>query len=87
MLSSQAYAAGLRYRPKTRETQRVYELILSFITNCLGSQPQDVLCGAADEVLDILKEEKSKVGVAFRVLGTWFYPFSDVLDQGKANGN
>lgn len=61
ILSSQTYAAGLRYRPKTRETQRVYELILSFITAQLGSQPQDVLCGAADEVLDILKDEKTKV--------------------------
>lgn len=61
ILSSQTLVAGLRYRPKTRETQRVYELLLSFITGSLGSQPQDILCGAADEVLDILKDDKLKV--------------------------
>ena len=61
VLSSNSAMAGLRYRPKTKDTQRVYELLLSFITGCLGSQPQDILCGAADEVLDILKEDKLKV--------------------------
>ena len=61
MLSSQTYAAGLRYRPKTRDTQQAYELLLNFITGCLGSQPKDILGGAADEVLDILKDENLKV--------------------------
>lgn len=51
---------GLRYRPKTRETQRTYELLLNFITDNLGSQPHDILCGAADEVLDILKTDRLK---------------------------
>lgn len=60
ILSSQAFLAGVRYRPKTRETQQTYEMLLNFITGCLGSQPQDILCGAADEVLDILKDEKLK---------------------------
>eukprot|EP00047_Mylnosiga_fluctuans_P022270 m.116969 g.116969 ORF g.116969 m.116969 type:complete len:2124 (+) comp9197_c0_seq4:160-6531(+) len=60
VLASQSAMAGLKYKPKTRDTQRVYELLLSFITTCLGSQPQDILCGAADEVLDILKDENLK---------------------------
>lgn len=68
ILSSQTFASGLRYRPKTRESQRVYELLLSFITAQLGSQPQDVLCGAADEVLDILKDEKIKVMASITIL-------------------
>eukprot|EP00052_Salpingoeca_macrocollata_P008148 m.64806 g.64806 ORF g.64806 m.64806 type:complete len:2134 (+) comp16452_c0_seq1:64-6465(+) len=51
---------GLRYRPKTQETQRVYETLLSFISEQLGSQPQDILCGAADEVLGIIKDDAMK---------------------------
>jgi hypothetical protein len=54
---------GLRYRPKTRETQRTYELLLGFITDSLGSQPHDILCGAADEVLDTLKNDNLKAKV------------------------
>lgn len=51
---------GQRYRPKTRETQRTYELLLGFITDCIGSQPHDILCGAADEILDTLKNDHLK---------------------------
>ena len=49
-----------RYVPRTQETGQVYELILSFITQSIGSQPYDILCGAADEVLDTLKNENLK---------------------------
>eukprot|EP00051_Salpingoeca_urceolata_P033013 m.18457 g.18457 ORF g.18457 m.18457 type:complete len:2150 (-) comp5725_c0_seq1:68-6517(-) len=52
---------GVRYRPKTRDTQRMYEMVLSFITDCLGSQPRDILCGAADEVLIVLKDDQLKM--------------------------
>jgi hypothetical protein len=38
------------YRPKTKETQAAYELVLSFVRGYLGDQPQEVLRGAADEV-------------------------------------
>ena len=55
--------SGLRYRPKTKDTQRVYETLLSYILEQLGSQPQDVLCGAADEVLMILKDDDIKVSL------------------------
>eukprot|EP00053_Salpingoeca_punica_P020082 m.207381 g.207381 ORF g.207381 m.207381 type:complete len:2142 (+) comp17788_c0_seq1:161-6586(+) len=61
LFQSAAFAKlNLRYRPKTRETQRVYETILSYVTELLGSQPTDILCGAADEILEILKDEASK---------------------------
>lgn len=46
--------AGL-YRPKTKETREAYEALLSFIRGQFGDAPQDVLCGAADETLAILK--------------------------------
>mmetsp|Transcript_3040 Transcript_3040/g.9258 ORF Transcript_3040/g.9258 Transcript_3040/m.9258 type:complete len:2169 (-) Transcript_3040:2467-8973(-) len=51
---------GQRYRPKTQQTQRTYELLLRFITDNIGSQPHDILCGAADEVLDTLKNDHLK---------------------------
>jgi pre-mRNA-splicing helicase BRR2 len=38
------------YRPKTKETQAAYELVLSFVKGCIGDQPQEILRGAADEV-------------------------------------
>jgi len=48
------------YRPKTKETRAAYEQLLSFIKSCFGDQPQDVLRGAADEVLAILKNENMR---------------------------
>lgn len=52
--------AGVRYRPKTRETKSTYEVLLSFIQAAIGDQPRDILCGAADEVLVVLKDDKMK---------------------------
>ncbi|XP_032222645.2 U5 small nuclear ribonucleoprotein 200 kDa helicase-like isoform X1 [Nematostella vectensis] len=51
---------GVRYRPKTRETKSTYEVLLSFIQAAIGDQPRDILCGAADEVLASLKDDKMK---------------------------
>ena len=48
------------YRPKSQETKQTYEVILSFIQAALGDQPRDILCGAADEVLAVLKNDKLK---------------------------
>ncbi len=62
-LAVQAMPAGVRYRPKTRETQSAYELLLSWISGLLGSQPRDILCGAADEILETLKTDRFKVRV------------------------
>merc|ERR1719259_1143423 len=46
------------YRPKSESTRHAYEMILTFITNALGDQPRDVACGAADEILAVLKDDK-----------------------------
>jgi len=49
------------YRPRTQETRAAYEAILSFIREQFGDQPQDVLKGAADEILAVLKDDKKRV--------------------------
>lgn len=51
---------GILYRPKTQETRHTYEVLLSFLQEAIGDQPRDVLCGAADEVLAVLKNDKLK---------------------------
>ncbi|KAG8036648.1 hypothetical protein G9C98_003970 [Cotesia typhae] len=48
------------YRPKTQETRQTYEVLLSFIQEAIGDQPRDILCGAADEVLAVLKNDRLK---------------------------
>ena len=45
------------YRPKTKETRDAYEAMLSVIRGLFGDQPQDVLKGAAEEVLAVLKDD------------------------------
>jgi pre-mRNA-splicing helicase BRR2 len=52
--------SGIIYRPKTQETRQSYEVILSFIQECIGDHPRDVICGAADEILIILKNDRLK---------------------------
>ena len=49
---------GIVYKPRTKETRETYEVLLSFIQAALGDQPRDILCGAADEVIIVLKNEK-----------------------------
>lgn len=49
---------AINYRPRHSESKRAYEEILSLIQGNIGDQPQDILRGAADEVLAILKDEK-----------------------------
>ncbi|XP_038143230.1 U5 small nuclear ribonucleoprotein 200 kDa helicase-like [Cyprinodon tularosa] len=51
---------GIVYKPKTKETRETYEVLLSFIHAALGDQPRDILCGAADEVLAVLKNDKMR---------------------------
>eukprot|EP00899_Mesostigma_viride_P012040 jgi/Mesvir1/20837/Mv07930-RA.1 len=50
--------SDLFYAPRTRETRAAYELLLAIITQQFGDQPQDVLRGAADEVLAVLKDDR-----------------------------
>lgn len=51
---------GQIYRPKTQDTRQTYEVLLSFVQEALGDQPRDILCGAADEILLTLKNDKMK---------------------------
>jgi pre-mRNA-splicing helicase BRR2 len=60
ILSRSEDTAGY-YRPKTNETQRVYEMLLTFITENIGSQPRDVVASAADDVLQIMKNDSMQV--------------------------
>ncbi|KAF0895374.1 hypothetical protein E2562_012405 [Oryza meyeriana var. granulata] len=48
------------YKPQTKETRAAYEALLSVIQQQFGGQPLDVLGGAADEVLAVLKNDKIK---------------------------
>ena len=48
---------SINYRPKTRESRVAYENMLSFVQSFMGDQPQDILMGAAEEILSILKDD------------------------------
>ena len=50
------------YRPSTRATHQVYEQLLVVLQQQLGDQPDEVLRGAADEVLQVLKEDGVREG-------------------------
>ncbi len=49
---------SVNYRPQTSESRAAYEDILTRIQFHLGDQPQDVLRGAADEVIALLKDDR-----------------------------
>lgn len=61
------------YRPRTQETRAAYEAVLAFIREQFGDQPQDILKGAADEVLAVLKDDRK------RVSGTIYLPICSML--------
>ncbi|GFZ10593.1 U5 small nuclear ribonucleoprotein helicase [Actinidia rufa] len=49
------------YQPKTKETKcAAYEAMLSVIQQQLGGQPLNIVSGAADEILSVLKNETIK---------------------------
>mmetsp|Transcript_28044 Transcript_28044/g.66662 ORF Transcript_28044/g.66662 Transcript_28044/m.66662 type:complete len:2150 (+) Transcript_28044:160-6609(+) len=45
------------YRPKTEVTRVAYEQLLHLLSGFMGEQPADILRGAADEILAVLKDE------------------------------
>lgn len=51
---------GATYKPRTEDSRAAYEALLAGIQVFLGDQPRDVLRGAADEVLFVLKDENLK---------------------------
>ncbi|KAL8109951.1 DExH-box ATP-dependent RNA helicase DExH12-like [Apium graveolens] len=48
------------YQPKTKETRAAYEAMLSIIQQQLGGQPLNIVSGAADEILAVLKNDTFK---------------------------
>ncbi|CAN7039033.1 unnamed protein product [Brassica rapa subsp. trilocularis] len=48
------------YQPKTKETRAAYEAMLSLIQQQLGGLPLNVVSGAADEILAVLKNDAVK---------------------------
>ena len=50
--------SSILYRPKTQETKQTYEVLLGFVQEAIGDQARSILCGAADEVLIVLKNDK-----------------------------
>ncbi|CAG8457348.1 10482_t:CDS:2 [Diversispora eburnea] len=60
VLAATEYFDGLSYRPRTKETRETYELILAFVHQNLGDQAQDVIRSAADDILQILKNDMLK---------------------------
>ena len=57
LLSTTEELDSINYRPKTRDSRAAYEEILSTIQTSLGDQPQDILRGAAEEIISLLKDE------------------------------
>ncbi|KAE9318202.1 U5 small nuclear ribonucleoprotein helicase [Phytophthora fragariae] len=53
---SSAFEAAA-YRPKSAASQDAYETILGVVAQQLGAQPGEILAGAAEEVLGILKSD------------------------------
>lgn len=53
---SSAFEAS-SYKPKNPQSQDAYELILGVVAQQLGAQPGEILAGAAEEVLSILKND------------------------------
>ncbi|CAB4065806.1 SNRNP200 [Lepeophtheirus salmonis] len=51
---------SLFYKPKTEETKSTFEVLLSFLSSFFGDQPEDVLKGAAEEILLTLKNDNLK---------------------------
>ena len=48
---------GPGYRPKTQETKRRYEELLTIVSTCFGDVPHEILCAGTDEMLTVLKDD------------------------------
>lgn len=57
ILSASDELESVTYRPRTRETKAAYEELLGFVQSSLGDQPEDIIKGAAEEALVLLKDD------------------------------
>lgn len=70
------------YQPKTKETRAAYEAMLSLIQHRLGGQPLSVACGAADEVLAVLKNEAlNNPEKKVRIENVFYFIPDQIFDQ------
>ncbi|KAI9907622.1 hypothetical protein PsorP6_002761 [Peronosclerospora sorghi] len=76
------------YKPRNAASQEAYEQILNIVAQQLGAQPGEILAGAAEEVLAILKndtyrddEKHKEVQKLLKSIST--YTFSQVVAAGK----
>jgi pre-mRNA-splicing helicase BRR2 len=72
--------APAMYRPKTKETRAAYEALLAEIKSVLTDAPHDVLCGAADEILLVLKDDGMRDPDRQRDIGKML---GDAVDNNK----
>jgi hypothetical protein len=49
------------YHPKSRDTKLAYRTLLLLVQERLGDHPPEILYGAAEEVLGVLKNEHMRV--------------------------
>lgn len=70
------------YQPKTKETRAAYEAMLSLIQQQLGGQPLNIVSGAADEMLAVLKNDNFKNPEKKKEIEKLLNPISNqVFDQ------
>ncbi|KAH7862903.1 hypothetical protein Vadar_010909 [Vaccinium darrowii] len=76
------------YQPKTKETMAAYEALLGFIQQQFGGQPLNIVSGAADEILAVLKNETIKNPVKKKEIEKLLNPipnqlFDDLVSIGR----
>ncbi|EAL72371.1 DEAD/DEAH box helicase [Dictyostelium discoideum AX4] len=87
ILSATESFQGL-YKPKTKETRITYETLLTFIQRYVGDQPTEVVKGALDEILSILKDDtirapEKKIEISKLLKGLNDVSFAELTQLGK----
>eukprot|EP01132_Coremiostelium_polycephalum_P002462 gene2462-3044_t len=76
------------YRPKTKETRDVYESIMTFVQGYIGDQPLEIIKGAVEEILAILKDDSMrapdrKVEISKLLKGMTEERFAELTNLGR----
>ncbi|RID53701.1 hypothetical protein BRARA_G01078 [Brassica rapa] len=69
------------YQPKTKETRAAYEAMLSLIQQQLGGLPLNIVSGAADEILAVLKNDAVKNSEKKAEIQKLLNPIPDQIHQ------
>ncbi|RFN49033.1 pre-mrna-splicing factor brr2 [Fusarium flagelliforme] len=79
----------ITYRPQTAATRATFDSIITIVANNLGDVPHEVVCSAADAVLEHLKEDDledvDKKQQVDDILGVILNPeeWNELVDIGK----